>query len=65
MAGGGVDRTKHRRGIASGKRRVPGHQLREEEGKILIDNLVFGSPAEAAGLDFDREITAPVLVVRE
>jgi hypothetical protein len=24
---------------------------------VFIDNLVFGGPAEAAGLDFDWEIT--------
>ena len=34
-----------------------GIEVREEEGKILIDNLVFGGPAEAAGLDFDWQIT--------
>ncbi len=34
-----------------------GIEVREEEGKVFIDNLVFGGPAEAAGLDFDWEIT--------
>jgi TRAP transporter 4TM/12TM fusion protein len=33
-----------------------GLEVREEEGKVLIDNLVFGSPAEQLGLDFDWEI---------
>jgi hypothetical protein len=32
-------------------------EVREEDGKILIDNIVFGSPAEQAKLDFDWEIT--------
>jgi TRAP transporter 4TM/12TM fusion protein len=34
-----------------------GLEVREEDGKVFIDNLVFGGPAEAAGLDFDWEIT--------
>ena len=34
-----------------------GLEVREEDGKILIDNIVFGSPAEQAKLDFDWEIT--------
>jgi TRAP-type uncharacterized transport system fused permease subunit len=33
-----------------------GLELREEEGKMLIDSLMFGSPAEQLGLDFDWEI---------
>jgi hypothetical protein len=32
--------------------------LREEGGKLLVDNLVFGSAAEKAGLDFDWEIVS-------
>jgi len=35
-----------------------GLEIREEDGKVLIDNLVFGSPAEQLGLDFDWEIRA-------
>lgn len=34
-----------------------GIELREEEGKYLIDNLSFGSYAEQQKLDFDWEIT--------
>ncbi|MCP4689186.1 MAG: TRAP transporter permease [Desulfobacterales bacterium] len=33
-----------------------GLETREEEGKILIDNVVFSSSAEKAGIDFDQEI---------
>jgi len=33
-----------------------GIETREEEGKILVDNVVFSSPAEKAGIDFDQEI---------
>jgi len=33
-----------------------GLETRNEEGKILIDNVVFSSPAEKAGLDFDQEV---------
>ncbi|MCE2493896.1 MAG: TRAP transporter permease [Alphaproteobacteria bacterium] len=43
---------------ASGAERLneAGIEVRIEEGKVLVDNLVFGSPAEEAGLDFDWEI---------
>lgn len=34
-----------------------GIEVREEDGKVLIDNITFGSPAEGAKLDFDWEIT--------
>ena len=33
-----------------------GLETREEDGKTLIDNIVFASPAEKAGLDFDQVI---------
>ena len=33
-----------------------GVETRNEEGKILIDNVVFSSAAEKAGIDFDQEI---------
>jgi len=33
-----------------------GVETRDEDGKILIDNVVFSSPAEKAGIDFDQEI---------
>ncbi len=33
-----------------------GLELRDEAGKMLVDNVVFGSPAEKAGVDFDQEI---------
>jgi len=33
-----------------------GFETREEDGKILIDNVVFSSAAEKAGVDFDQEI---------
>jgi len=33
-----------------------GLEIRDEEGKILIDNVVFASPAEKAGIDFDQEV---------
>jgi len=33
-----------------------GFETREEEGKTLIDNVVFSSAAEKAGVDFDQEI---------
>jgi hypothetical protein len=34
-----------------------GLELRQEEGKVIIDMIGFASPAEKAGLDFDYEIT--------
>ena len=33
-----------------------GIETRNEEGKTLVDNVVFSSPAEKAGVDFDQEI---------
>jgi TRAP-type uncharacterized transport system fused permease subunit len=33
-----------------------GFETREEEGQILIDNVMFSSAAEKAGIDFDQEI---------
>ena len=33
-----------------------GFETRDEEGKILIDNVMFSSAAERAGMDFDQEI---------
>ncbi len=33
-----------------------GIETRNEDGKILIDNVVFASAAEKAGIDFDQEI---------
>ena len=33
-----------------------GFQTRDEDGKILIDNVVFASSAEKANIDFDQEI---------
>ena len=35
--------------------------IREEEGKILIDAIELGSPAEKAKLDFDWEITEVIV----
>ncbi len=33
-----------------------GIETREEDGKVYIDNVVFGSIAEKSGIDFDQEI---------
>ena len=33
-----------------------GFETRTEEGKVLVDNVVFGSNAEKMGIDFDQEI---------
>jgi TRAP transporter 4TM/12TM fusion protein len=33
-----------------------GIETRNEDGKILIDNVGFSSPAEKAGIDFDQEV---------
>ena len=39
-----------------------GLELRQEDGRMLIDLIRFGSAAERAGLDFDFEITSVLLV---
>jgi TRAP transporter 4TM/12TM fusion protein len=43
---------------ATGKERLStiGLETREEDGKILVDLVAFGSPAEKARIDFDQEI---------
>ena len=43
---------------ATGKERMEGIgiETREEDGKILVDNVVFSSAAEKAGIDFDQEV---------
>jgi TRAP transporter 4TM/12TM fusion protein len=33
-----------------------GIEVRNEEGQIFIDNVIFSSPAEKAGIDFDQQI---------
>ena len=33
-----------------------GFETRKEDGKILIDNVVFASAAEKAKVDFDQEV---------
>ena len=33
-----------------------GIETRNEDGKILVDNVGFASPAEKAGIDFDQEL---------
>ena len=35
---------------------VAGLELREEGGKMLVDNIVFGGPAEKQKIDFDWEV---------
>ncbi len=35
-----------------------GFMVREEDGRVLVDEVAFGGPAEQAGLDFDWEITS-------
>jgi TRAP transporter 4TM/12TM fusion protein len=43
----------------AGKDRVEmaaGLELREEDGKLFVDNIVFGGPAEKQKIDFDWEI---------
>jgi len=38
------------------KLQAMGLELYEQEGRTLIDSVVFGSPAASAGLEFDQEI---------
>ena len=33
-----------------------GIEFREEEGKLLVDNMSFGGPSEQLGIDFDWEV---------
>lgn len=45
---------------ANGEERLAnlGLSLYEQDGKTLIDNVAFGSPAAGMGLEFDQEILA-------
>ncbi|HIP95247.1 MAG TPA: TRAP transporter fused permease subunit [Leucothrix sp.] len=47
-AGAGKDRLKNAAGL----------ELKEEDGKLIIDNIVFGGVAEKQKLDFDWEIAS-------
>jgi hypothetical protein len=33
-----------------------GFEIRNEDGKVLVDNVAFSSNAEKMGIDFDQEI---------
>ncbi|MGH6921176.1 MAG: TRAP transporter permease, partial [Geminicoccaceae bacterium] len=46
--------------VGTGEERLQGAglELRQDEGRTIIDLVQFGSAAERAGLDFDFEITA-------
>jgi len=35
---------------------LAGLEVRIEDGKVIVDNIVFGSAAQEAGLDFDWQI---------
>jgi hypothetical protein len=35
-----------------------GFETRDEDGKIIVDNVMFASSAEKAGVDFDQEIVS-------
>jgi hypothetical protein len=50
--------------VATGEERLmsAGLALREEDGRMLIDLVQFGSVAARSGLDFDFEITRVLLV---
>jgi TRAP transporter 4TM/12TM fusion protein len=50
--------------VGTGEERLmsAGLALRQEDGRMLIDLVQFGSAAEKAGLDFDFEITRVLLV---
>ncbi len=37
-----------------------GLMLTKSEGKMIVDMVEFGSPAEAAGIDFDWEIKSVI-----
>ncbi len=38
-----------------------GLELREEAGRLFVDNIVFGSQAEEQGIDFDWELLAVIV----
>jgi hypothetical protein len=52
--------------VGTGEERLlnAGLELRQEDGRMIVDLIQFGSAAERAGLDFDFEITS-VLVTND
>ncbi len=43
-------------GDGESRLREAGLELRSEDGRVLVDNVMFGSDAQTVGLDFDWEI---------
>ena len=43
-------------GTAADRLNEIGFEVRNEDGKVLVDNVVFSSNAEKIGIDFDQEI---------
>jgi hypothetical protein len=52
---------------ATGEERLEGYglQILIEDNKVIIDNAVFDSPAQAAGLDFDQQILTILVPVSQ
>ena len=52
---------------ASGSERLAfaGLELREQDGRILVDNVIWNSPAQLAKIDFDWEIKAIELPLQQ
>jgi TRAP transporter 4TM/12TM fusion protein len=46
--------------IGADRLKVAGLELREDKGKMIIDNVVFGSPAEKQKIDIDWELASVV-----
>ncbi|MFN2436356.1 MAG: TRAP transporter permease [Desulfotignum sp.] len=48
-------------GAPEDRLREVGFEVIEEDGKMLVDNIMFGSNAERMGIDFDQEIVSVMM----
>ncbi|MCF8087555.1 MAG: TRAP transporter permease [Desulfotignum sp.] len=50
-----------KKGVPEDRLREVGFEVMEEDGKMLVDNIMFGSNAERMGIDFDQEIVSVMM----
>jgi TRAP transporter 4TM/12TM fusion protein len=48
-------------GVPEDRLREVGFEVIEEDGKMIVNNLMFGSNAERMGIDFDQEIVSVMM----
>jgi C-terminal processing protease CtpA/Prc len=48
-------------GAPEDRLREVGFEVMEEDGKMIVNNMMFGSNAERMGIDFDQEIVSVMM----